>query len=304
MISNTDRLADCRLCPRQCGVDRLQGETGYCRSGAKVKIASYGPHRGEEPFLSGTRGSGTIFFSNCTLKCVYCQNYQISQQGQGKEYSVEEMAGIMLELERLGCHNINLVSPTSWVPQIVTALESAKRQGLKLPVVYNTNGYERPEIIRLLVGLIDIYLPDAKYSDDKMAAKYSDAKEYVKYNRLALAEMYRQVGKLELDTDGLAVKGLVVRHLVLPNNLAGTKEALDFIAREISLDITVGLMAQYHPCWQAGQYPELARSLRPAEYRQALAWLEEAGISDYLAQDLGSSEVFLPDFNKERPFEG
>lgn len=263
-----------------------------------------GPHFGEEPFLSGTRGSGAIFFTGCNLRCVYCQNWQISRERSGvigSEMSVEKLAKQMWELQDQGCHNINLVSPSHIVPQILETLKLAKSQGLKIPIVYNTNGYDSVQVVRLLGGWVDIYLPDIKYSSDENALKYSGAKNYVKRNRAAIAEMFRQVGNLEVDDDGIARQGLIVRHLVLPNDIAGSYDSLKFLA-SLSKDIRVSIMAQYHPCYKASEYPELNRRIISAEYQKAIKMSEQFELRNVLGQELDSADIYLPDFRKDEPF--
>jgi putative pyruvate formate lyase activating enzyme len=241
-------------------------------------VYSSGPHHGEEDPLRGTRGSGTIFFSWCNLRCVYCQNWDISQRGAGQEVGPEELAGMMLALQGLGCHNINLVSPSHVVAQIISAVEIAARNGLRLPLVYNTGGYDSPEALALLDGIIDIYMPDMKYGDSGIARRYSRVRNYVETNRAAVTEMHRQVGDLALDAQGIAQRGLLVRHLVLPGNLAGTGQVLAFIAREISPDTYLNLMDQYHPCYRAGENPPLDRALRREEFEAALALAARHGL--------------------------
>ncbi len=241
-------------------------------------ISSYNLHFGEEPVLSGTKGSGTIFLTNCTLRCVFCQNYPISQLGAGKEYTVEEMADMMLELQEAGAHNINFVTPSHFIPQILKAILIAAEKGLSIPIVYNTSGYDAVDALRLLDGVVDIYLPDIKYSDNEVAKKLSRAKSYVEINRAALKEMHRQVGDLVVDENGIAVRGLIVRHLVLPNELAGTKEAMEFLAREISPNTVVSLMSQYFPAHKAYDFPEIARTITAEEYLKAIKYMEEAGL--------------------------
>jgi putative pyruvate formate lyase activating enzyme len=294
-------LQSCVLCGHRCGVDRPAGQKGKCRAGIDPVISSYCVHRGEEPLLSGSRGSGTIFFANCCLKCAYCQNYEISQSGMGDEVSGVRLAEIMLELQGKGVHNINLVSPTHYAPQIAAALISAKQQGLKLPIVYNTGGYDSLELLRELDGLVDIYLPDLKYWDAEPALQYSQAENYPDVARAGVAEMLRQVGNIVFDEEGVARKGVVVRHLVLPNGLAGSEKVLGFLAA-LSKELWISLMAQYNPQHRASEYPELARSLGSAEYRQAVAAAEQLGLNNVYVQELESSEVFLPDFKKVDPF--
>jgi len=292
----------CVLCPWDCRIDRTAGKLGICKSTDRAKVSSATPHFGEEPMISGTKGSGTIFFSNCNLRCRFCQNYQISQEGLGSEISDDQLAEMMLMLQTKGCHNINLVSPTHFIPSIVSALEIAAGKGLHIPLVYNTNGYEKVETLEILDGIVDIYLPDIKYNANDIAVTFSNAPKYVDYNKAALKEMYRQVGDLKMDKDGIALKGLMVRHLVLPNDLAGTQKALKFIANELSRDVHVGVMAQYKPCYKAIDDTQLGRSLTPDEYRKAVRWAKESGLYNILTQELGSSEVFIPDFKREDPF--
>lgn len=272
-------LAPCRLCPRECGVDRLSGEEGFCRSGAVPKVASWTLHPWEEPPISGTRGSGTIFFSGCTGRCLFCQNYPISQLGVGNVVTVERLAEMMIELQQRGAHNINLVTPTHFVPQILAALPLAIEMGLHLPLVYNSSGYESVEVLRLLDGVVDVWLPDAKYAADDIARQLSGFPHYVVDNRTALREMYRQVGdELLLDNEGLARRGLIIRHMVLPGGLAGSREVLNWIASELSPRLHVSLMAQYFPAYRAVDHPLLGRKLTAEEYEEALAAFDEAGL--------------------------
>lgn len=276
-----ERLQSCDLCPRKCGVDRLEGERGYCRSGARAKVASTNAHHGEEPCLSGTGGSGTIFFSNCTGRCIFCQNYPISQLGSGSERNSEEIAEAMTSLQQQGCHNINLVTPTHFVPQILAALEKAIERGLRIPLVYNTNGYERVSTLKLLDGIIDIYLPDAKYANENVAQDLSDFDDYVKHNRRALVEMQRQVGEeLILDEEGIAQRGLIIRHLVLPHGLSQTDQVLTWIAEHLSKKTYVSLMAQYFPAHKAVDHPKLGRRLQSDEYAAALEAFDAAGLEN------------------------
>lgn len=272
-------MEDCDLCARYCHTNRLQSARGaVCRTGRRAVVYSSGPHHGEEDPLRGTRGSGTIFFSWCNLRCVFCQNRDISQRGPGQEVGPDELAGMMLALQGLGCHNINLVSPSHVVAQIISAVEIAARNGLRLPLVYNTGGYDSPEALALLDGIIDIYMPDMKYGDSGIARRYSRVRNYVEYNRVAVAEMHRQVGDLVLDERGIAQRGLLVRHLVLPGNLAGTGQVLAFIARKISPDTYLNLMDQYRPCYRAGENPPLDRTLRTEEFEAALALAARYGL--------------------------
>lgn len=279
-------LSQCRLCPRECGVDRLRGEQGFCRAGAEPIVASWNVHPWEEPPISGTRGSGTIFFSGCTGRCLFCQNYPISQLGVGNTVSVQQLAEMMLELQDRGCHNINLVTPTHFVPQILAALELAIEGGLRLPLVYNTSGYERVETLQLLDGVVDIYLPDAKYADDETARRLSGFMRYVEANRAALREMFRQVGdELVLDGEGIARRGLIVRHLVLPEGLASTPEVLRWIAENLSPRVHVSLMDQYFPAHKAVGHPVLGRKITAEEYAEALRAFEEAGLTNGWMQE-------------------
>ena len=272
-------LKNCRLCPRHCGINRLADEMGKCHTGKLAVVSSYGPHFGEEAPLVGKHGSGTIFFTNCNLKCLFCQNYSISQLGDGTEVTDEELAGMMLALQSRGCHNINLVSPTHVVPQILQGLEIAINLGLRLPLVYNSGGYDSVETLEILDGIIDIYMPDTKYSDEKIAEELSGINNYPAINQAALREMHRQVGDLQIDEDGIAIRGLLIRHLVLPHGLAGTKEIMKFIAEDLSLNSYVNVMAQYHPCHKAFQIPQLARPLSKQEFLEAIELAERAGLN-------------------------
>lgn len=265
-----NRLRECVICPHHCKVDRLAGERGFCRTGYHPVVASYGPHFGEERFLVGTKGSGTVFFSYCVMRCVFCQNYEISQLGEGKETSTDALAEIMLSLQHRGCHNINLVSPSHVVPQIVEAVNKAAAKGLRIPLVYNTGGYDDVETLRLLDGIIDIYMPDIKFADNEKARKYTGCQSYFDVARLALKEMYRQVGDLELDDQGVAVRGLLVRHLVMPNDVPDSEIVLKFLAEEISTNTVVNIMAQYYPVYRAFAYPELSRRITREEYSKVV----------------------------------
>ncbi len=264
-------LSHCTLCPRNCRVNRLEGQTGYCRAGSEPVVASWNAHHWEEPPISGSGGSGTIFFTHCTARCLFCQNYPISQLGVGQKISVARLSQIMLELQARGCHNINLVTPTHFVPQILAALPAAIDGGLRLPLVYNTSGYDTVETIRLLSDVVDVYLPDAKYADDDVGERLSGFRHYVENNRSALCEMYRQVGEdLVLSADGLALRGLIIRHLVLPAGLAGTNAVLTWIRDALSPRVHVSLMAQYFPAHHALNDPVLCRKITPEEYIEAL----------------------------------
>jgi putative pyruvate formate lyase activating enzyme len=280
-----DLLKSCRVCPRRCGVNRLRGETGFCEMGAHPVISSDNLHFGEEPPISGNRGSGTIFLTGCVLRCRFCQNYPISQLGNGNRVSIPDLADKMLGLQRAGAHNINFVTPTHFTPQIMAALLLAYRGGLTLPLVYNCGGYESVETLRLLDGIVDIYMPDMKYSRGEPADRYSSAPDYPRINRCALKEMHRQVGDLVLDRQGIAGKGLLIRHLVLPQDNSGTRDVMDFIAREISPKTYVSLMSQYFPAYEAFGLPPLHRRITGEEYRRAKNWLEDAGLSSGWIQD-------------------
>jgi putative pyruvate formate lyase activating enzyme len=280
-----DMLAACGICPRKCGVNRLKNEVGFCRTGASAIVCSTFAHHGEEPALSGTKGSGTLFFARCNLKCSYCQNYEFSQLQEGREVTKEELAAAMLELQKLGCHNINLVTPTHIMPQILEALSLAVEGGLRLPLVYNTSGYELPEMIRLLDGIIDIYLPDMRYADDDAAIRYSCAPGYAATNQKAVKEMFRQVGKGTYDKDDCLTRGLIIRHLVLPENIAGTEKILAFIAKELSHEIPVSLMSQYQPCFEAEKEPPLDRRLTLEEYEHAVSLLKKYGLENGWIQE-------------------
>ena len=271
-------LAHCYVCPLRCGVNRLQGEMGVCKTGLRARVSSYAPHHGEEDPLRGWRGSGTIFFSRCNLRCVYCQNADISQADAGREVQPEELAAFMLRLQNVGCHNINLVSPTHVIPQILAALQIAAQAGLNLPIVYNTGGYDSLDMLQLLDGVIDIYMPDMKYADAALGLKYSKVPHYPTVNQAAVKEMQRQVGDLQMDAQGIAVRGLLVRHLVLPNNLAGTGEILHFLAEEISTHVYLNLMDQYRPAYHAHQHPELNRAITRKEYLQAVEMAHTLGL--------------------------
>ena len=273
-----ERLSSCDLCPHECGVNRLKGEKGFCRVLDKPLVSSYGPHFGEERPLVGYGGSGTIFFTYCNMACVYCQNWEISHLGSGEETTAEELARMMLALQARGCHNINFVTPTHQIAFIVEAVLLAAERGLHLPLVYNCGGYEKVETLQILDGIIDIYMPDFKYWDEKIALKLSKVPRYPQVARAAIKEMHRQVGDLELDEEFIARRGLIIRHLVLPGGLAGTKEILRWIAREISPNTYVNIMDQYYPCGDAWKYPPLDRRITKEEYEEALLAAKEAGL--------------------------
>jgi putative pyruvate formate lyase activating enzyme len=272
-------LESCQICPRHCHVNRLKGELGFCRGGRHARIYSYAPHFGEEPPLVGTRGSGTIFFSGCNLACVFCQNYKISQLDQGNEVRAIGLATIMKKLQDLGCHNINCVTPTHYVPQILEALIIARSMGLTVPLVYNSGGYDTVETLRLLDGIFNIYMPDMKYGSDEMALKYSSAPEYTRYAKAAILEMHSQVGDLEIDDGGVATTGLLVRHLVLPKSAAGTAEVVRFLSQEVSGNTYLNVMDQYRPEYKACGCSELNRSLTAQEYGEAVQMAADASLT-------------------------
>lgn len=273
-------MLSCALCPRRCGVDRTSGDLGYCGAGTEPRIYGHMAHSGEEPPISGVRGSGVVFFSHCTMSCRYCQNYRMSRLGEGARRTAAGLASMISALADSGCHNLNLVSATQYIPSVLEALLIAAHAGVSLPVVWNTSGYECSESLRLLDGVVDVYLADARYASAAAAARYSDAADYVAVNRAALRDMESQVGPLALDEGGLAVKGLIVRHLVLPNAVAGTEEVLRFVSRELGAGTHVSLMAQYYPAHLAGGEPEIARRITRKEWARAKQALECAGLTD------------------------
>lgn len=272
------RLEACSVCAWGCGANRRLGELGRCLTGENARVSGYGPHMGEENPLRGWRGSGTIFFSRCNLRCQYCQNHDISQADSGQLVEPEDLAAIMLELQEQGCHNINLVSPSHVVPQILAGVWVAAQAGLRLPLVYNSGGYDALATLALLDGVVDIYMPDMKYADAAIAERFSGIPNYPETNRLAVAEMHRQVGDLSINAQGLATRGLLVRHLVLPNGLAGTKEIVEFLAQHISPHTYLNLMDQYRPAYRAHHYPEMQRGLTRQEFAQALELARQAGL--------------------------
>ena len=269
---------ECRLCPQLCFAKREMEELGECCSTCELKISSAGPHFGEEPPLVGTNGSGTIFLSNCNLSCEFCQNYDISHLGIGSITTIEELASVMLRLQSLGCHNINFVTPTHFTPQIVHALILSIEKGLEIPLVYNCGGYESGETLKLLDGIIDIYMPDIKYSNNSKAEKYSNASGYWEIVQSAVKEMHRQVGDLKISKRGIAQRGLLVRHLVLPNDIAGSQKVIDFIAGEISINTYLNIMDQYHPAYKANQHDELNRTITKAEYSSVISYAQSKGL--------------------------
>jgi putative pyruvate formate lyase activating enzyme len=299
-------LTSCDICPHVCYINRLKDEIAWCYSGYLPIVSSYCPHFGEEPVISGTRGAGNIFFGNCSMRCVYCQNYQISQNWVEEcknQVSFGRLAEIMLELQGKGCHNIGLVSPTHFVPQIVKALVIAVRNGLNLPLVYNTNAYDSLEVLRLLNGIIDIYLPDIKYGENEMGWQYSKVKDYATYARKAIREMHRQVGSELIIEDGLVKRGLIVRHLVLPNDVAGSKGSLEWIRNELGKDISLSIMAQYFPSNRTEDTILLNRKIHESEYERLVKILEELKMENGWIQDFESQECYKPDFtNRLEPF--
>ncbi len=273
-----EKLKDCDLCPLECGVNRLAGEKGRCNSGEELLVSSVSPHHGEEQPLVGRYGSGTVFLSNCNLGCVYCQNYELSQLGSGRKMNPAEVAERTLELQTRGCHNVNWVSPTHFVPHLVEGLIEARDRGLEVPIVYNTGGYESLETLQLLDGIVDIYMPDMKYSSDKLGREYSGVPDYWEVNKKAVKEMHRQVGDLQVDASGIAQRGLLIRHLVLPEGISGTEEVLRFIAEELSRNSYVNVMGQYRPCWKASEYDELGRPVTGREMEKAMNLARELGL--------------------------
>ena len=291
LSSLRDLARSCRLCMHKCKVNRLKNEKGICKAGEKIAVYSYSPHHGEEPPLSGTRGSGAIFFTHCNMKCAYCQNYTFSQESDRRESraqsrneleetGAEKLADRMLELQRMGCHNINFVSPTHYAYQIVQALEIAFEKGLNLPLIYNTGGHDNLRLIKLLDGIIDIYMPDMRYADDKMAEKYSSAPDYAENNRSIVKEMFRQAGPLETDKNAIAKKGVIVRLLILPENTSGTLDTLRFLKSNVSDKIYLSVMSQYWPTYKASSFPEIARKISRKEYEEVTSEVEKLGFAN------------------------
>ena len=272
-------MKSCALCPRRCGVDRTAGETGVCKTGNRAWVSSFNPHFGEEAPLVGSGGSGTIFFTHCNLGCCFCQNYDISHQGQGQPVTDAQLAGLMMELQRVGCHNINFVTPTHVVPQILSALEVAVDSGLKLPLVYNSSGYDSVVTLKLLDSVMDIYMPDFKFWDADAAGTTCDAPDYPEIARQAIKEMHRQVGDLEVDAKGIAQRGLLIRHLVMPEGMAGTRDIMRFISKKISVDTYVNIMPQYRPCGDTRVSKALARNLTAGEFKEALKAAHAEGLT-------------------------
>ena len=298
-----DILKSCSACPRNCFIDRMSGEYSFCLSGYLPVVSAYTPHFGEEPVLSGTRGAGNIFFGNCNLRCIFCQNYSISQNWKNErnnEVSFERLADIMLELQAKGVHNIGLVSPTHFAPQIIKSIYMAAGKGLTLPVIYNTNGYDSVEVIKMYDGIADIYLPDIKYGNDEYAMKYSKVKDYFGTAKAAVKEMYRQVGH-ELVYDGdVVVKGLIIRHLVLPNDLSETEKVLKFVAEELSPKVHMSVMSQYYPTYKSDRDILINRTLRESEYEKVLGLMDKYGLENGWTQELESQQTYRPAFENSR----
>jgi putative pyruvate formate lyase activating enzyme len=271
-------LKECRLCPRECRVNRLKGEVGYCKAPSELMISSAFPHFGEEPPLVGYHGSGTIFLTHCNLRCSFCQNYDISHLGRGERITSSEMAQTMVRLQEIGCHNINFVTPTHYAPQIMASLPEAIEKGFRLPIVYNCSGYEAIEVVRLLEGVVDIYMPDAKYMNERFSKQFSNAPDYPEVLKKVLKEMYRQVGDLKTNSNGIAERGLLIRHLVMPNGVSSSEEILKFIAEEVSLHSYVNIMDQYRPEYRANDYPEINRRITHKEYLEAVQMAKRVGL--------------------------
>jgi putative pyruvate formate lyase activating enzyme len=301
------RLASCDICPRECRVTRLKNELGYCHSGCLPIVSAVCAHHGEEPAISGTRGSGTVFFGNCNMRCVYCQNYQISQnwkKQRSNEMDCRTLAEKMLYLQDgLGCHNINFVSPSHFIPKLLRAVAEAVPMGLRVPLVYNSSGYDSIASLKELDGVMSVYLPDLRYASDRWAKKFSHAQHYVAQARRAIKEMYRQVGDLVVDESGLAKKGLIVRHLILPNGLAGSEESLAWLVRELSPTVTVSIMSQYIPMHRAYRVPLLSRKITIEENETVLKLIADLGIENGWVQEMGAAEEYVPDFERRgQPF--
>jgi putative pyruvate formate lyase activating enzyme len=297
-----DLLSCCAICPRKCKVNRLIDQKGFCKTGLKARVYSFMAHHGEEPPVSGENGSGTIFFAGCNMACVYCQNYEFSQEPcPAKEATDRDLANIMLELQNCGCHNINFVTPTHVMPQILKALLIAIPEGLNIPLVYNTSGYELPEMIKLLEGIMDVYLPDMRYADNQTAIKYSSAPDYPRLNQESLKEMQRQTGIAQIDKSGLIKKGVIIRHLVLPENLSGTDRIMEFIARELSPDTYISLMSQYMPCYKSDKFPGLNRRISLDEYAQAQEIMQKLGLHNGWTQESHGLDRFAGTNIKPKP---
>ncbi len=291
-------LEKCQVCPRDCKVNRLIGNKGYCKCDDKIKLALVSTHDFEEPCISGTKGSGTVFFSNCNLNCVFCQNHEISQEGKGKEVSVERLAEIFIEQQNRGVNNINLVTPTMYAYQIIEAIKIARKNGLKIPIIYNSNGYENVETIKMLNGYIDVYLPDLKYYSDIISIKYSKAPHYFEIATAAIKEMIEQVGNPEFDENGIIKKGVIIRHLVLPNHIQNTKNILKWIKENLNEDVYVSVMAQYFPTYKAKKIEGIDRKINNKEYREVEKYLYSLDIKNGYMQDLGKhEEEYVPCFD-------
>ncbi len=283
-------LENCNICPHKCNINRNKGKIGRCKATNKIKVALYSVHNFEEPCISGEKGSGTVFFSNCNLNCIYCQNYEISQQGRGKEISIEELSDIFIEQQKRNVENINLVTPTSYAPQIIEAIKIARKKGLNIPIVYNTNGYENVETIKMLDGYVDIYLPDLKYYYNDIAKKYSKIDNYFEIATKAIKEMKKQIGKTVIDENGIMKKGIIIRHLVLPNNIENSKKILKWIRENMNNDTYISVMAQYFPTYKAKEDLELNRKLTKQEWREIEEYIEKLGIENGFIQELGEHE--------------
>ena len=283
-------LENCNICPHKCNINRNKGKIGRCKATNKIKVALYSVHNFEEPCISGEKGSGTVFFSNCNLNCIYCQNYEISQQGRGKEISIEELSDIFIKQQKRNVENINLVTPTSYVPQIIEAIKIARKKGLNIPIVYNTNGYENIETIKMLDGYVDIYLPDLKYYYNDIAKKYSKIDNYFEIATKAIKEMEKQIGKTVIDENGIMKKGIIIRHLVLPNNIENSKKILKWIRENMNNYTYVSVMAQYFPTYKAKEDLELNRKLTKQEWREIEEYIEKLGIENGFIQELGEHE--------------
>ena len=283
-------LENCNICPHKCNINRNKGKIGRCKATNKIKVALYSVHNFEEPCISGEKGSGTVFFSNCNLNCIYCQNYEISQQGRGKKISIEELSDIFIKQQKRNVENINLVTPTSYVPQIIEAIKIARKKGLNIPIVYNTNGYENIETIKMLDGYVDIYLPDLKYYYNDIAKKYSKIDNYFEIATKAIKEMEKQIGKTVIDENGIMKKGIIIRHLVLPNNIENSKKILKWIRENMNNDTYISVMAQYFPTYKAKEDLELNRKLTKQEWREIEEYIEKLGIENGFIQELGEHE--------------
>lgn len=283
-------LKKCEICPHKCKIDRTNNLKGRCKAKDTVKVAMASVHHFEEPWISGKNGSGTVFFSNCNLACDFCQNYEISQLGYGKEITIERLAEVFLEEQAKNVNNINLVSPTSYALQIIEAIKIAKKKGLKIPIIYNTNGYENVETIQLLKGYIDVYLPDLKYAENNLAKKYSKIEKYFEIATTAIQEMYQQVGKIELDDKGMIKKGMIIRHLILPNHTENTKKVLKWIDENMPKDIAVSIMAQYFPTYKAKQIEDINRKITKKEYQKIESYLYTLSLENGFIQEPGKNE--------------